>query len=756
MNIKNELKLNINMREKQDIIKRQIEVGDILDEYFKLPFGLNMPQNISGWDIENDSIEISFRAIDALIIKDKEINKSIRLKKRLMEQYEGNITWEFKFNMIDIIDGTSFILANKDETTVELFVCDFNLCILSTDGKKKSIFNIQPSYEYGVKAIIDLDLSTINISVNGSLIIKEFVLGNKNIINTIIIETGKQGVGVLEISPIRIYKGYEVNEKFITSSEMVLPYDFIVKKENVNSVAYVAPFYCTSKPDTYSFKMRNEQGDNVIVTKEFKAINFDQIIEFKFYQKSIVNNSKIILNSNTKAVAGIIMKNNKIFAISKTGLVFVKEFNNNLWNDVRIEITKDTYSYTLYMNGRKRLENIPMVENLLPNSLKFETGNTNFGEMWFDDLFVYKKVPLPTDYVPKPMPVFGKYLVGVQSFNGFREGSHYGYDCIKNLPDRIPTMGYYTEGLPEVADWETKWMVEHGINFQMPCWFRPHSKLDQPIKDPEWVANALHRGYFYSEYSDMVKYAIMWEGQHQESGCSGFSDFIENVLPFWVEYYFKDPRYFVIDNKPLLSIYQISYLERDFGGIDGAKKVLEIIREACIEAGFDGAYIIVENRNSSKEELELIKLAGFDYVYAYTWYIPNKEEQMGKMQIQKEFNVIDPIASISVGWSPSPWGGGDAGFATVEDFEALAKWARDDYMTDFDENSLASKMVMVDNWNEWGEGHFIMPSSLGGFGYVDALRNVFTDLPEHIDDIPTDKQKARLDILYPRAWETKS
>lgn len=737
----------------REIIERQIEVGDILDEYFKLTFGHNMPKIISGWDIENNSGEISCRAIDALVIEDKETGKSIKLKKRLMEQRNGLITWEFRFKMPVIIEGTSFILSDKEKNTIELAVCESYLCVLNSKGEKKPIIKIEPYSEYGIKVIIDLTSRKTNISVNGILFIKDHSIDNENTINSIAIETGKQGIGVLEISPIRIYKGYEINEKFITASEGVLPYDYKVTKSNENSKAFVAPLHCTCKPDIYSFRMENAPGDNLTAAKNFNMIDSDQIIEFKYYQKSVINNSRIILYNNAKAVAGIVMKDKKIFALSSADLIFVKEFNENLWNEVRIEIHKDTHLYTLFINGRKRVENIPMTENLLPNSLSFETGNTSCGEMWFDDLFAYKKTPLPSDYVPKPIPVHGNYLVGMQSFNGFREGSHYGYDCIKNLPDRIPTMGYYTEGLPEVADWETKWLLEHGVNFQFPCWFRPHAELDQPIKDPEWVCSALHRGYFYSEYSDMIKYSIMWESQHQESGCSGFSDFIENVLPFWIEYYFKDPRYFLIDNKPLIGIYQMSYLERDFGGIDGAKKVLEIIRNACIDAGFDGACIIVENRNSSKEELEQIKEAGFDYVYAYTWYIPDKEGQVDKMLTQKEFNVIDPIASISVGWCPSPWGGGDAGFATVEDFESLAKWARDDYMTKFDVNSLASRLVMVDNWNEWGEGHFVMPSSLGGFGYVDALRNVFTDAPDHTDDIPTDKQKARLDILYPRAWE---
>ena len=86
------------------------------------------------------------------------------------------------------------------------------------------------------------------------------------------------------------------------------------------------------------------------------------------------------------------------------------------------------------------------------------------------------------------------------------------------------------------------------------------------------------------------------------------------------------------------------------------------------------------------------------------------------------------LPSISVGWQTSPWDGGagsgqrlgrggrlpDAG--PVGEGRVHAHVAAD---------SLGRRMLMLANWNEFGEGHFLMPSNLAGFGYVDALRNVF-------------------------------
>jgi hypothetical protein len=123
------------------------------------------------------------------------------------------------------------------------------------------------------------------------------------------------------------------------------------------------------------------------------------------------------------------------------------------------------------------------------------------------------------------------------------------------------------------------------------------------------------------------------------------------------------------------------------------------------------------------------------------------------METQKGFNSIDTIPTLSVGWDSGPWGGSSIGFISPQDMQKLAKWCKDEYMPSFNKNKLGSKMVMLDNWNEWGEGHYIMPSSLGGYGYIDAIRTIFTENSEHYDMLPTENQKARLDVLYPRSWK---
>ncbi len=73
-------------------------------------------------------------------------------------------------------------------------------------------------------------------------------------------------------------------------------------------------------------------------------------------------------------------------------------------------------------------------------------------------------------------------------------------------------------------------------------------------------------------------------------------------------------------------------------------------------------------------------------------------------------------------------------------------------------NFADKKLVLVEAWNEWGEGSYIEPHQEFGFGYLDAIREVFTDAPkEHADVTPVDAGLGPYDVppLPPHrtAWD---
>jgi hypothetical protein len=56
-------------------------------------------------------------------------------------------------------------------------------------------------------------------------------------------------------------------------------------------------------------------------------------------------------------------------------------------------------------------------------------------------------------------------------------------------------------------------------------------------------------------------------------------------------------------------------------------------------------------------------------------------------------------------------------------------------------------MVLVEAWNEWGEGSYIEPQQEYGFGDLDAIRGVLTDASKpHEDVTPADVDLGPYDV----------
>jgi hypothetical protein len=248
----------------------------------------------------------------------------------------------------------------------------------------------------------------------------------------------------------------------------------------------------------------------------------------------------------------------------------------------------------------------------------------------------------------------------------------------------------------------------------------------------------------------------MWESNL--FGYTNSKDFRENIVPYWIEYFFKDPSYLKLDNKPVLSLYQNTL--SNFGA--KAKEELDYLREACKKADFDGAVILHESRTSAPGALKTIRRSGVDYVYAYTWYGDfskggGYQQRCNTRQRSVVANIdgLGMIPSVGNGFDNTAWRArsGFANVMTPAQYKPMLEWLKNDFLPTMPKKELGSGMVLLGNWNEFGEGHFLMPATLAGFDYLDAIREVFTpNAPPSANALPTAAQQQRIDILYPFDW----
>ena len=353
--------------------------------------------------------------------------------------------------------------------------------------------------------------------------------------------------------------------------------------------------------------------------------------------------------------------------------------------------------------------------------------------------------------IPDPEPAEAPILIGAHHCPLWEAGKPQMWANVLKHPERTPALGFYAQENPEVSDWETKWAVEHGISFFVYCWYR--TSQGGPVTMQ--FGSALHDAFFKSRFAGRMKFTIMWENQNRgRAGVADEQDLMTHLLPFWMENYFTHPSYLKVDHRPVLFIYRPEFLVQDLGGIAQVARAFERMREACRAKGFAGLYILGEYRGLDPKHLELMKQLGLDCTFAYCWPIANNPtpaqaiaKQMDYIRRTQELGILPQVVTVSQAWS----GWRDEGTIwkiPPAEYAALLRQARD-FTVALPEGQLGRRMLLLDNWNEWGEGHYIAPYREHGFGYLDAVRNVFTSAPEpHTDLIPEDIGLGPYDTAY--------
>ncbi len=348
--------------------------------------------------------------------------------------------------------------------------------------------------------------------------------------------------------------------------------------------------------------------------------------------------------------------------------------------------------------------------------------------------------------VPKPAST-APVSVGMMNCplwrQGSRGGAQSGWNEITPYPQRQPALGWYDEGDPEVTDWEIRWAVEHGVEFFMPCWYRAAGNIGKPVVP--WL-NHWVESLSQASYADLMKYAIMWT--NDAVGVANADDMMQNLLPFWIEHNFKQPNYLRREGKPVLFVFVVQKMIDDLGGEVSARRVIRLMRAACQKAGLNGLILVGANHTSPNSDNALYARVGFDAVFAYHWptfsnQMPAAHTSRSIMNAQKKCwagqtkSRLPAATTVSMGWDARPWDQKQPLWRlSSSEFQQLCVEARHQALK---ASHWAEQMVMLDNWDEFGEGHYLAPTRQYGFEYLDAIRKAFApQAGEHTDLLPED------------------
>ncbi|GMU22023.1 MAG: hypothetical protein AMXMBFR13_21110 [Phycisphaerae bacterium] len=326
--------------------------------------------------------------------------------------------------------------------------------------------------------------------------------------------------------------------------------------------------------------------------------------------------------------------------------------------------------------------------------------------------------------VPPPRPVKTKHQLGIYYFPGWSPEDISRWQKQQGFPEREPVLGWYEEGLPEVADWHIKWAVENGLSYFVYDWYWRDGK--------EVLAAGLNEGFLKARYNGLMKFAVMW-ANHRPFADHTPEQLLE-VTDYWIERYFRKPNYLTYDGQPYVSFFSPGDLIGCLGSEEKTSSVLAAMRARVKAAGLPGLHIAACS-GPDRPAAEALKQAGFDSLTAYNYlrtgspvaHCSYRQFLFGHAAIwesMQQAKTLPYIPLLTVGWDARPWHGPrtQRKFArNTEDFRAALQLLKSNL------DKTGGTMGLLEAWNEWGEGSYIEPNTEFGFGDLEAIREVFAE-----------------------------
>lgn len=320
---------------------------------------------------------------------------------------------------------------------------------------------------------------------------------------------------------------------------------------------------------------------------------------------------------------------------------------------------------------------------------------------------------------------------------------------------RLPLLGYGHDDDPQVVEQWIQMALDHGVNTFIYdwYWFRDPDGYSGPF-----LEDALDKGFlgapsngkmnFYLMYANHdVKYSY-WNYHKWGADADsllfnpriGMEDW-KKVVDRVITKYFHLPNYVKIDGCPVFAIFNTGIFEQGFSSPEEAAAAMDYFREEVRKAGFPGLHLQLTPGGGSDpssrpgggwaggidrykvNSIAFYNMGGFNPDYE----IQNQNAVRIRNRVDTLYN-IPLFPTVSIGWDDTPRfprkGEKDATHINYnpQTFEKYLRIAKD--YADAHRN-VQPPFVMINAWNEWVEGSYLLPDEKWGYGYLDAVKHVF-------------------------------
>lgn len=704
---------------------------------YSLDQAKNLEGITSGWQVDNRAGLGKVTNTNNGVISDVKTDEHSRLLRYFNNETAGRFDLRYALNYTGGFAGNVVRLSAEDGSdTYYLETKEDGFYIKGKDGNvttkiaDQSVIGDYSSVQ--LRVIVDLDRGISRTILNGVDCGTHPLLGSS--FRLLSFETTDAGTCTTVVKGGYAEANYAIFEEF-TFPTRAIPSDFT----NDGALSLVGEYLrlAARKKTACSFE---PLSNKVCFTFSTKPEKNDQYTSWSLCAGDSAVVKLELRDGYLYANGQKIMKTMKQGVLTDTQ----EQLQNNMWHLIRVEADVATQKAVIKVHTKQVATVDFLTKTSYVDGVLFD-NTASAGYVELDDIMVYNLV----DYdVPAPVVVKDNYTIGINVCSLWANAHHWGWATITPHDDLKPVLGYYDENLTETADWEIKYMTEHGIDFQAFCWY---ASSGNGALAP--TAKHLNRAFVNAKYSDKMKFCLLWEAANG-SFPTTVDAFKNYYVPYIIENYFTNPSYMTIDEKPVIAIFGASKIKEHYkNDAKTVKDMFDYLREEAKKVGFKGVIVLDCNGGDTN-----IKDFGFDGWYAYNWGTDYTLERDKTNNLNKQEKVdAYAVPTISVGFNHVGWAQERFPMMSVSDFKAANEWVRDTYLPTYanqsksEEDHWQENFAMISTWNEYGEGTYIMPSDgLHGFEYLDALREVYSGGGTHTDVKPTAEQKALITHNYPQ------
>ena len=326
---------------------------------------------------------------------------------------------------------------------------------------------------------------------------------------------------------------------------------------------------------------------------------------------------------------------------------------------------------------------------------------------------------------------------------------------------RKPLWGYEPEDNPVVIARKIDACLAAGVNVMIYDWYW--------YDHAPFLEGSL-QAFLKAPNSYRMKFAIMWANHEiddlwdktkrykcpdpngyrniRADAKVSIEEFKNVLVPRWIEF-FKKPNYYKINGKPVFQMFAACNTAGYFGSKKASVDAFKYFEQKAIEAGFPG--IEFQGRGSSlRANPQIFDALGYDGVFFYNWLslepfsgsysldyskMPDMDyKEWGESAYEKferdvkRFSQYQYYPNVTCGWDTNPRFPADvytpvALNNTPERFEYFLRKAKDWADKNIAPNK--PKLILINALNEWTEGAYIEPDTENGYGFLNAISNVF-------------------------------